>query len=57
MYVLYIDRVHATSQYQWLRNDYVMEDKTYGILYTSSCGEYRCRVTVDEDSHDGGVYR
>ena len=25
-----------------------MEDKIFAILYTSSCGEYKCRVTVDE---------
>ena len=51
-----LNRFHATSQYQWLWNDYEMEDKTYAILYTSNCGEYKCRVTVDENIHDGGVF-
>ena len=47
---------HATSRYQWLRNDYEMEDKIYAVLYTSSCGEYKCRVIVDEDNHEEGVF-
>ena len=40
-----MNRFHATSQYQWLWNDYEIEDETYAILYTStcSCGEYKCR--------------
>ena len=53
-----MNRFHATSQYQWLWNDYEIEDETYAILYTStfSCGEYKCRVMVDEDIHEGGVF-
>ena len=47
---------HATSQYQWLRNDYEMEDETYAVLYTSTCGEYKCRVTVDEDNHEESAF-
>ena len=48
----YHDQV--SPQYQWLQNDYEMEDKTYAILYI--CVEYKCRVTVDKDIHDGGVF-
>ena len=55
-----MNRFHATSQYQWLWNDYEIEDETYAILYTKSstcsCGEYKCRVMVDEDIHEGGVF-
>ena len=50
----YHDQV--SPQYQWLQNDYKMEDKTCAILYTSNCGEYKCRVTVDEGIHDGGAF-
>ena len=41
---------HATSQYQWLRNDHEIEEETY------SCGKYKCRVKVDEDIHEGSVF-
>ena len=47
---------HATSQYQWLQNDHEIEEETYAILYTTSCGEYKCRVKVDEDIHEGNVF-
>ena len=51
-----LNRFHATSQYQWLRNDYKMEDKTYAVLCTSTYGEYKCRVMVDEDNHGEGAF-
>ena len=47
---------HATSQYQWLRNDHEIEDETYAILYTTSCVEYKCRVKVDEDIYEVSVF-
>ena len=43
-----LDGFHAVSQYQWAQNNRVMEDETYAVLYTSSYGEYKCRVTLEE---------
>ena len=52
-----LDGFHAVSQYQWVQNDCEMEDKTYAVLYTSTCGEHKSRVTVEEQTlHEGGVF-
>lgn len=52
-----LDDFHAVSQYQWVQNDHEMEDETYVVLYTSSSGEYKCRVTVEEQNlHEEGVF-
>ena len=52
-----LDGFHAVSQYQWVQNDREMDDETFAVLYTSTCGEYKCRVTVEEQNlHEGGVF-
>ena len=39
---------HSICQYQWLRDDYSLDDECHPILYATQCGSYKCEVRCQD---------